>query len=271
MQSLPTNFSFTEKAGGDCLMALPHTRTRFHRLITRVKMETVCRGISRRMRHSPTESDLLGMREDHERIMRLPHMGESRFSLPGDQQRPALKTSIPLREQLPRTMTTACLFAPYLSLAIIVSGGASRANAADLPDHIEIKEAVTVASVHAEGVQIYECKMGKDNTMSWQFREPLATLLRDGATVGRHFVGPSWEFSDGSSIKAKVVDQAPGATQNDIAVLRLEVVEHRGDGVLSKVTAVQRLDTKGGAFSGACDQPGALHLEPYTARYVFLD
>ncbi len=271
MQSLSTNFSFTAKAGVDRLTARPPRRTRFHRLIASVKIDDTWSGILRRMRHSPNEFGLPGVKEDYQRIMRLPHIGGSRFSLAGDRQHPPLESSIPLDDQPQGTRTPTCLFALYLSLAFIVSGAVPRANATDLPDNIEIKQAVTVASVHAEGVQIYECKMGSDNTMSWQFREPLATLLRDGATVGRHFVGPSWEFSDGSSIKAKVVDQAPGATQNDIAILRLEVVEHRGDGALLKVTAVQRLDTKGGVFSGACDRLDAMHLEPYTARYVFLN
>lgn len=162
------------------------------------------------------------------------------------------------------------LFTFCMAVAAVMSVTPHRASAADLAANIAIKDAKTVATVHAEGVQIYECKTGSDNKISWQFREPLATLLDDGKTVGRHFAGPGWEFADGSSIKGKVASQAPGETQNDIALLRLDVIEHRGEGVLSKVTAVQRLDTKGGVFSGACDQPGALHLEPYTARYVFL-
>jgi hypothetical protein len=170
------------------------------------------------------------------------------------------------RVELPISLWTFCL-----TVIAILSVNPQRTDAADLPENIEIKDAATVATVHAEGVQIYECKTGSDNKMGWQFREPLATLIQDSATVGHHFAGPGWEFADGSSIKGKVASQAPGETQNDIALLRLDVVEHRGDGVLSKVTAVQRLDTKGGVFSGVCDHPGAMHLEPYAARYVFLE
>ncbi|MQW90359.1 DUF3455 domain-containing protein [Sinorhizobium saheli] len=178
---------------------------------------------------------------------------------------------VPLGKQSLTVRLRLRLLALGLTVAAVVSGNPPRANAADLPENMKIKEATTVATVYAEGVQIYECKNGSDNRMSWQFREPLATLLQDGTTIGRHFAGPRWEFVDGSSIKADVSDQTPGATQNDIALLKLKVVEHRGDGVLSKVKAVQRLDTRGGVFFGACDQPGAMHLEPYSARYVFLN
>jgi hypothetical protein len=33
---------------------------------------------------------------------------------------------------------------------------------------------------------------------------------------------------------------------------------------------VQRLETRGGVFSGECQAVGSLHLEPYSADYVFL-
>jgi hypothetical protein len=210
------------------------------------------------------------MNEEYEHVMQIQYFSRSRVGTFEDKQSPLLETPIPRGKQ-PRGMRLPIgPFACCLTIAAIVSVNPQRAKAADLPENIEIKDATTIATVHAEGVQIYECKTGSDNKMSWQFREPLATLLQDGTTIGRHFAGPGWEFTDGSTIKGKVASQAPGATQNDIALLRLDVVEHRGDGVLSKVTAVQRLDTKGGVYSGPCDQPGAMHLEPYTARYVFL-
>jgi hypothetical protein len=30
----------------------------------------------------------------------------------------------------------------------------------------------------------------------WTLREPIATLLLDGKTVGRHYAGPNWEHMD---------------------------------------------------------------------------
>jgi len=41
-------------------------------------------------------------------------------------------------------------------------------------------------------------------------------------------------------------------------------------GLLSGVTTVQRINTRGGVHAGACDQAGALHSAPYSADYVFL-
>ena len=37
------------------------------------------------------------------------------------------------------------------------------------------------------------CKAGADGKLAWTFREPIATLLADGKTVGRHYAGPNWE------------------------------------------------------------------------------
>ena len=104
----------------------------------------------------------------------------------------------------------------------------------------------------------------------WSFREPIATLLADGKTVGRHYAGPNWEHSDGSAVAAKVAGNAPGATANDIPWLKLEVTSRRGSGVLADVTTVQRINTKGGKRDGACETVGSFLNVPYSADYVFL-
>ncbi|CAN7656365.1 DUF3455 domain-containing protein [Phyllobacterium sp. LjRoot231] len=147
---------------------------------------------------------------------------------------------------------------------------APTAHAAEVPVGFDTDGLTVVANVHAEGVQVYECKGDLEGKTHWQFREPLATLIQDGVTVGRHFSGPSWEFTDGSSVIGKVVAEAPGATKDDIPLLVLRVVKRRGDGVLAHVTTVQRLDTHGGIYSGRCGTEGAVHVEPYSAQYVFL-
>jgi hypothetical protein len=51
----------------------------------------------------------------------------------------------------------------------------------------------------------------------------------------------------------------------------LEADAHRGDGVLSGVDFIQRLETRGGvAPTGACDPAtDATVAVPYRARYVF--
>ena len=127
-----------------------------------------------------------------------------------------------------------------------------------------------VVTLHAQGAQIYECKAGADGKLAWAFREPIATLILDGKTVGRHYAGPNWDHIDGSGITGKVVANAPGKTANDIAWLKLEATAHRGDGMLAGVTTIQRINTVGGVMSGTCDEPGAFHSAPYAADYVFL-
>jgi hypothetical protein len=106
--------------------------------------------------------------------------------------------------------------------------------------------------------------------LAWTFREPIATLLLDGKTVGRHYAGPTWEHNDGSAVIAKVAGSAPGAAPNDIAWLKLSVVSQRGSGVLTGVTTVQRINTQGGKLDGACDKAGTTRSAPYSAEYVFL-
>ena len=157
------------------------------------------------------------------------------------------------------------VFLPLVAAALL-----ARPVAAQVPDAIAAAGETVVATFHAEGAQIYDCKADASGKLAWQFREPIATLLREGATVGRHYAGPSWEASDGSAVTGKAVANVPGATPNDIPWLKLDVVARRGNGVLSGVTTVQRTNTRGGAVSGTCDKAGSFYSAPYSADYVFL-
>ena len=139
-----------------------------------------------------------------------------------------------------------------------------------LPDAIAAPGETAVLTLHAEGAQVYECKAGADGKLAWSFREPIATLLADGKTVGRHYAGPNWEHADGSAVVGKVSGNAPGATANDIPWLKLEVTSRRGSGILADVTTVQRINTQGGKRDGACDKAGSFQSAPYSADYVFL-
>src|SRR5882757_2101236 len=154
-----------------------------------------------------------------------------------------------------------------LSLALIVPPLAARA---EVPAAIAAPGETIVATWHAEGAQVYECKAAADGKLAWTFREPIATLLLDGKTVGRHYAGPNWEHADGSAVVGKVAGNAPGATPKDISWLKLDVVASRGSGVLSGVTTVQRINTAGGRLDGACEKAGSFFSAPYAADYVFL-
>ncbi|WP_206238227.1 DUF3455 domain-containing protein [Novosphingobium terrae] len=126
-----------------------------------------------------------------------------------------------------------------------------------------------VATFQGEGAQIYACKAGPDGALTWTFREPVAALIESGKTVGRHFAGPRWELEDGSLVQGKMAQSQPGASVQDVPLLKLDVVSHEGHGRLDGVTAVYRLNTRGGVLQGACTTPGAMQSVPYAADYVF--
>src|SRR5215207_4530526 len=131
-------------------------------------------------------------------------------------------------------------FAESATLVLLLLSGAIAIARAQtpLPDAIAAPGETAVLTVHAEGAQVYECKAGADGKLAWAFREPIATLLADGKTIGRHYAGPNWEHADGSAVVGKAVGNAPGATANDIPWLKLEVTSRRGSGVLAAVTTV---------------------------------
>jgi hypothetical protein len=143
------------------------------------------------------------------------------------------------------------------------------AASAESPAAIDVPNATIVATFHAEGAQLYQCSLDADRKLEWRFREPIASLIFDGTTVGRHYAGPTWEHKDGSMVKAKVVGTTPAATPDDIPWLRLEVVSQLGDGALYGVTRVQRINTRGGTAVGPCPELGVYRSVPYSADYIF--
>ena len=72
-----------------------------------------------------------------------------------------------------------------LLLSVVAVSAFAGAAAAQVPAPIAAPGETAVATLHAEGAQVYECKAGNDGKLAWAFREPIATLLLDGKTVGR--------------------------------------------------------------------------------------
>jgi hypothetical protein len=164
-------------------------------------------------------------------------------------------------------MNSTCLLYSFAAFSLLQLGGAC----AQVPDAVAAPGKTAVTTLHAEGIQLYECKTdAASNKLTWQFREPVATLIADGKTVGRHYAGPNWDLADGSGVTGKAAGRAPGATPKDIPLLKLEVTAQRGTGQLTGVTIVQRLATKGGAAEGDCEKAGAFLSVPYSADYAFL-
>lgn len=147
--------------------------------------------------------------------------------------------------------------------------------AGQTPPAISGGDGTELVTLHAEGAQLYECKPDTGNkpevgALTWQFREPIATLMLDGKSVGRHYAGPTWDYYDGSGVKGKTTASTPGATPNDIPWLKIEIVDHRNSGILSNVTTIRRINTRGGLAQGSCERAGDFLSVPYSADYVFL-
>ena len=156
-----------------------------------------------------------------------------------------------------------------LPIAAVLTAAFGLSSPVAATEAIAVPGETLVATVQAAGTQLYECKADMSGRLVWQFREPVATLFKDGQTVGRHYAGPNWEMTDGSAVSAKVSGRAPGASGSDIPLLRLDVASRRGKGQLADVTTIQRLNTRGGVAEGACEQAGTLLNVPYTADYAF--
>lgn len=160
---------------------------------------------------------------------------------------------------------------PLLQIVWLVGIGvlSAPAIAGEVPAEIAAVGETLVATVHAEGAQLYECKEETPGKLVWQFREPIATLIINGKTVGRHFAGAKWMLDDGSSVGGKVAGRAPGATPNDIPWLKLDATPQGGIGLLAGAATIQRLNTKGGMMQGSCEIAGDLRSAPYAADYLF--
>lgn len=131
-------------------------------------------------------------------------------------------------------------------------------------------------SANAKGVQIYECAPDASGTPAWKLHAPRAELFNDaGKQVAVHFggvdkglpAGPYWQANDGSRVHG--ANPVSVANPGSIPLLRLEAADTSGNGVFSKVTFIQRLDTTGGVSpTGAC-QAGQTQEVAYTAKYDF--
>jgi hypothetical protein len=147
-------------------------------------------------------------------------------------------------------MMNSCSKAPLTVISLVVASLHAPQAKAQALVKVPVIDATIVATFHAEGTQIYEFKPdpGKNplegRALSWHFREPIATLIVDGRSIGRHYAGPNWDHIDGSGVQGRVVASALGATSSDIPWLRIDVMDDRRNGILSDVTTIERINTK---------------------------
>ena len=144
-----------------------------------------------------------------------------------------------------------------------------------MPDKIKAPAGEEVVlQVHASGSQIYVCQPGTDGKFAWSLKAPEAELHDpQGTVIGRHYAGPAWKDIDGSEVTGKAIARVDSPDSDSIPWLLVSATGHSGDGVLSRVTSIQRIRTKGGLPPPASDCNAAKqNLEvksSYTADYYF--
>jgi hypothetical protein len=157
--------------------------------------------------------------------------------------------------------------------ALVASGVVAQAATADVAPSVAPELAVPAGnelfqSVHATGVQIYRCN---STGTAWTFVAPQATLFDDGGELfGTHFAGPTWQATDGSTVKgAKIASHAVAGAIPELLLQAVSTTIGPNGNTLTPTTYIQRLHTTDGlAPSGGC-AAGSGFDSPYTADYYF--
>lgn len=145
----------------------------------------------------------------------------------------------------------------------------------NLPDAVKVPAGHKVALESVGIGQItYECRAKKDTTgFEWVFVGPDAKLMaRGGKQIGKYFGPPAtWESADGSKITGTQLATAPAAAGN-IPLQLVKANPAMGNGAMTGVGYIQRVDTRGGvAPSKTCDagMVSVKEIVNYQADYVF--
>jgi Protein of unknown function (DUF3455) len=173
-----------------------------------------------------------------------------------------------------RRLSAAAAQVLLLTVLSLSTARAQEKPAPDVPSAIQApasEEVVLIA--HASGSQIYTCQAGADGKFAWTLKAPDAELKDEkGKVIGSHFGGPSWKLNDGSEVTGKAAAHVDSPDPNSIPWLLVKVVDHSGQGLLTKVTTIQRIHTHGGKPPAeGCDEShrSAETKTGYTADYYF--
>ena len=147
----------------------------------------------------------------------------------------------------------------------------------EVPDSLKAPDGEKVLlHAHAAGVQIYVCKVDSDQGASWVLKAPEAKLTdATGKTIIYHAAGPSWKHIDGSEVIGKVVAKQDAPKPGAIPWLLLSAASHTGagNGIMLRVTTIQRVYTSGGLAPEANECTASAKDNesrvPYTADYYF--
>lgn len=141
-----------------------------------------------------------------------------------------------------------------------------------IPDVIKVPSGNTeLLTLHATGEQIYQCVL-KDNDYKW-IVYPDAVLTDDqGQPVGAHSKGPSWQYKDGSRVTGRISQKTNEARNKAMPWLLVEAIDHKGTGLLSTVSYINRVNTQGGLepiLPCNGNHLGSEKRVAYTADYIF--
>lgn len=142
-----------------------------------------------------------------------------------------------------------------------------------IPEHIKVPDDYKpVLTVHAQGDQIYQCSE-KQGEYAWETLAPDAKLFdQTGKIVGNHSAGPIWEYKKGSRVVGRIVNKIDREPNSSISWLLIEVVSHQGNGLLTDVDFINRINTHGGlppTLACNANHLGGEKRVSYTADYVF--
>ncbi|MFI8749399.1 DUF3455 domain-containing protein [Vreelandella lionensis] len=161
------------------------------------------------------------------------------------------------------------------TLAATLIASFSHVALADMtPAEVQVPDGNTVAlETVGVGAITYMCEAKEDGTMGWVFKGPHAALNdSEGTQVGSYYGPPAtWEALDGSKITGTQLAVAPNGDGN-IPLQLVEANPAEGEGAMSGVSYIQRLNTQGGvAPDVACDDghDGATAVVTYQADYIF--
>jgi hypothetical protein len=146
-----------------------------------------------------------------------------------------------------------------------------------LPVNIQVPAGhEVVLETRTAGLLNYECRANVPTagTLGWALVSPQAELLdRAGKTVANYSgPPPTWVHIDGSSVVGSQLEIAPVIGGTNLPLQLSKGTSGPTLGVLSNVSYIQRINTKGGEdFSRACIQAdiGKKMTLPYQADYIF--
>ena len=138
----------------------------------------------------------------------------------------------------------------------------------DIPTELMVPPGhVLLLQAFGKGVQIYALPVSNTTAPT-----PHAILSKNEDVaenlVAIHYAGPTWEALDGSKVVGQKLTSTPAPDGKSVPWLLLAASSHEGNGLLSQVTYIQRISTKGGIAPANSGNQGEV-LAEYSALDLF--